>query len=187
MPVDPLPTLGVSSLDLGRSHANGLFLRAKCCCRTAQALRRAWCNPQSQCERRAIAPQHQTHATEFAIFLSIRGRRTLQPVVSVLAALQFLHLQFVRRTFTYCSAGSLSLARDHAALLGRFLPRLGPFGNPGWPFFLSDRLKSLGKITVRRRARADHETVITSAPQHRVFYMCAPGLGRCTPERAFPP
>ncbi len=106
-----------------------------------------------------------------------------QPVVWVLTDLQFLHLQFVRRTFKYCIAGSLSLARDHAALLGRFLPRLGPFGNPGWPFFFSQR------ITHRCDSANTclHETVMRFAAQHRVFSMYEAGFGRPMPERAFPP
>jgi len=43
-----------------------------------------------------------------------------------------LRLQFVRRTLFWCGAVA---PRVTAALLGRFLPRLGPLAIAGGPFF----------------------------------------------------
>ena len=53
----------------------------------------------------------------------------------VMAALQFLHFPFWHPRSIFCSAVSLGFAGCAAALLGRFLPRLGP-SVPGRPLFL---------------------------------------------------
>jgi hypothetical protein len=61
----------------------------------------------------------------------------------VLRQINLNPLLFVRCNVIFCSAGWLARASSTAALLGRFLPRLGPFEASDGPFFLarSDRAR----------------------------------------------
>ena len=72
-----------------------------------------------------------------------RAQAASRSVDLTYAATGLLHcnrdlLQFVRRTSTYTPRGRRRVA-GFAALLGRFLPRLGPFGSPGGLFSLGSR------------------------------------------------
>jgi hypothetical protein len=102
----PLPTLGVSSLDLGRST----FER-----------------PLSLCRRGRVIPLFLRAAARLAPCPAMRECDfcdARKPTCKLCAA--HLNLSMRGGDFGRCSA----------ALLGRFLPRLGPFGLPSGPFYL---------------------------------------------------
>ena len=121
-PAPPQPTLGVSSLDLGRSSLRTAFFRD----RRPRSARGP--DPVARVPRSAVA----------ASGVIVRRQRD-EPLTFGCPALQKTHLQFVRCTTNFCIATSTSPARPVVALLGRFLPRLGPFGLPNGPFSLSGR------------------------------------------------
>ena len=121
-PAQPQPTLGVSSLDLGRSSLRTAFFRDR---RPGSA---RGPDPVARVPRSAVA----------ASGVIVRRLRD-EPLTFGCPALQKTHLQFVRCTTNFCIATSTSPARPVVALLGRFLPRLGPFGLPNGPFSLSGR------------------------------------------------
>ena len=121
-PAQPQPTLGVSSLDLGRSSLRTAFFRDR--------------RPGSASGPDPVARVPQSAAAASG---AIVHRRRHEPPTFGCPALQKTHLQFVRCTTNFCIATSTSAARPVVALLGRFLPRLGPFGLPNGPFSLSGR------------------------------------------------
>src|SRR5262249_49195415 len=55
-------------------------------------------------------------------------------------------LIFVRRGVCCCSAVALRVSRVTVALLGRFLPRLGPPANCGRPFFFPSADAALAAV-----------------------------------------
>jgi len=67
-------------------------------------------------------------------------------------------LIFVRRDVAYCSA----VARAAAALLGRFLPRLGPLAPASGPFFVYGRTYSAAARYGRSCSRGISPTRLAS-------------------------
>jgi hypothetical protein len=57
------------------------------------------------------------------------------------------HLRFVRRGVCCCSAVARESSLDTVALLGRFLPRLGPLPQGERPFFFSGRFGCSRKVS----------------------------------------
>ena len=106
----PLPSLGVSSLDLGRSHIERPLL----CEDGNLPSHDRKCSPDQRLARRG------------------RGFCNAQESPCVLCA---AHLDFPYEVGEFLA--------DFVALLGRFLPRLGPHGSPRGPFYFA-ALQGLG-------------------------------------------
>jgi hypothetical protein len=100
----PLPSLGVSSLDLGRSPCRAALL-----CGTALSRHRHAASSAAQRSRAAMRWRRFCNAKE-------------SPCVLCAA-----HLGFAYEVGEFLAG--------FVALLGRFLPRLGPHGSPRGPFY----------------------------------------------------
>lgn len=131
---------GVSSLDLGRSFASGLFYSV--------AARPMSGRPGNGCcDIPALALENSCIAKN-AVEICASHAVLLRCVISAERA-------------------------DFVALLGRFLPRLGPSSTPGWPLFFSGPFFPKAGLLLRGRAMFEDRWHLGKQPRSQ---LCHAGL-----------